>query len=91
MGTSDVPDMDWPSFLQYCEDSDYLNSILPQMRKEHPDQFVAVYKGEIVATHKTLKGVIAAMDAKGVPKNHSALRYVSKKPRRMILHVAEAA
>ena len=85
MTTKGAPDMDWSTFRQFCEDSSYLTSIWPQVRKEHPDHFVAVYEGEIVAANKTLKGVLTEMDGKGIPKNHAVLRYVSKKPRRMIL------
>ena len=91
MSTTDDPDIDQLTFQQFCEDSDYLNSIWPQVRKEYPDRFVAVYKGEIVAEHETLDGVLAEMDGKGVPKNHAVLRYVSNKPRRRILYAAEEA
>ena len=85
MTTQSVPGMDWPAFLQFCEDGAYLTSIWAQVREEYPDRFVAVYKGEVVAAHKTLKGVLAEMDGRGVPKNQAVLRYVSGKPRRMIL------
>ena len=85
MTTESIPSFDMATHTQFREDGDYLNSIWPQMRKKYPDSYVAAYKGAIVATHKTLKGVLKEMDDKSVPKNHAVLRYASKKPRRLIL------
>lgn len=72
-------------FRQFCIDSDYLNSIWAQVKKDYPDQYVAVYKGQIVATHKNLKKLLAMMDDKDVPANHAAVRFAAKKPRKLIL------
>ena len=85
MTTESIPAPDLAAFRQFCADGDYLSAIWAQVRKEYPDRYVAAYKGEVVASHKTLKGVLAQMDEKGVPKNHAVLRYVSSKPRRMVL------
>ena len=85
MTTETIPAPDLAAFRQFCNDGDYLTAIWAQVRKQHPDSYVAAYKGEIVAAHKTLKGILAEMDNKGVPKNHAVLRYVSRKPRRMVL------
>ncbi|MDE2838367.1 MAG: DUF5678 domain-containing protein [Chloroflexota bacterium] len=72
-------------FRQFCIDSDYLNSIWPQVKKDYPDQYVAVYKGEIVATHKKLKRLLAIMNEKDVPPNYAAVRFAASKPRKLIL------
>ena len=85
MTTESIPSPNLAAHKQFCEDGNYLSAIWPQVRKEYPDQYVAVYKGAIVASHKTLKGVLTKMDDKGVPKNRAVLRYAFKKPRRMIL------
>ena len=85
MTAESIPSFDLATHLQFREDGNYLSSIWPQVRKKYPDSYVAVYKGAIVATHKTLKGVLKEMDNKSVPKNHAVLRYASKKPRRLIL------
>lgn len=71
--------------LQFCTDSDYLNSIWPQVREKYQDEYVAVYRGKIVAEHADLKQVLIVLKEKGVPSNHTVIRFVSKKPRRMIL------
>ena len=65
MTTESIPSFDLATHTQFREDGDYLSSIWPQVRKKYPDSYVAVYKGTIVATHKTLKGVLKEMDNKG--------------------------
>ena len=72
-------------FYQFCKDSDYLNSIWAQVRKDYPDHYVAVYGGAVVATHANLKRLVATLREQGIPSNHTAIRFVSKKPRRLIL------
>ena len=85
MTTTSAPSPDRGARLQFREDVDYFNTVWPAVRREHPDRYVAVYKGRVVANHKTLRGVLEAMDAKGVPKHRAVLRYVARKPRKMIL------
>ena len=72
-------------FYRFGRDVDYLNSIWAQVKKDYPDQYVAVYGGEIVANHRTLKKILAMLKTKGFPPNHTLIRFASKKPRRMIL------
>ena len=69
-------------FRQFCVDSDYLNSIWAQVRKDYPDQYVAVYGEQIVATNANLKKLLIALKDKGIPSNHTAVRFASKKRRR---------
>ena len=85
MTTESIPGPDLAEHLQFCKDSDYLSSIWTQVRRDYPDQYVAVYEGRIVAADGTLRGVLKRMDSEGVPKNHTVLRFASKNPRRMIL------
>ena len=70
---------------RFRRDIGYFNSIWPQVRKKYPDQYVAVYEEQVVANHGTLKKVLATPDDRGFPKNHTVIRFASKKPRRMIL------
>ncbi len=80
-----VVPVDAQTHQQFCDDVDYLNSRWHEVRQDYPDHYVAVYKREIVAACRTLKRVIKELDSKSVPRNVVALRYVSKKPIRMIL------
>ena len=85
--TIDIPNREEldAHFHQFSRDVDYFNSIWRQVRKDYPDQYVAVYGGEIVASHANLKRVLAALKAKAIPSNHTVVRFASKKPRRLIL------
>ena len=80
-----APAPDLEAHLQFCKDVDYFNSVWPAVRSQHPDRYVAVYKGRVVANHRTLSGVLEAMDADGIPKHQAVLRYIASKPRKMIL------
>lgn len=71
--------------LQFGRDVDYFNSIWAQTRKDYPDQYVAVYKGQIVATHKKLEKLLAMMDDKDVPANHAVVRFAASKRKPRIL------
>ena len=42
------------AFEQFCRDGDHLESIWPDVLREHPDCYVAVYREELVAFHQTL-------------------------------------
>ena len=72
-------------FRQFSKDVDYFNSIWAQVKKDYPDQYVAVYQEQIVATHKKLKNLLAVLKDNGIPANHAAVRFAAKKSRRLIL------
>ncbi len=72
-------------FHRFGRDVDYLNSIWAQVKKDYPDQYVAVYEGEIVANHRTLEKVLATLKTKGFPPNHTLVRFAARKPRKLIL------
>lgn len=72
-------------FYQFGRDVDYFNSIWRQVRQEYPEQYIAVYKGEIVAKHANLKKLLAALDAKGISGRHAVVRFTRSKDRPLIL------
>ena len=80
-----VVPVDAQTHQQFCEDVDYFNAHVAELRTSYPDHYVAVYKGEVVAARKTLKKVLKELDDKGVPSNVVALRYIAQKPKQMIL------
>ena len=72
-------------FHRFRSDARYLNSIWTEVKKDYPDQYVAVYDGEIVATHRNLKKLIAALKGKGLPPNHTHIRFAHSKPRVLVV------
>lgn len=72
-------------FYQFGRDVDYFNSIWQQVKKDYPEQYVAVYRGEIVATHAKLKKLLAVLEGKGVSGKHAVVRFVRSKNRPLIL------
>ena len=70
---------------QFCDDVEYFNSIWDQVSKEHPDSYIAVYRGRVVAVHEVLNDLLAQMDREGVPRNFTVVRYASSKPELWIL------
>ena len=70
---------------QFCADVEYFNSIWDQVSKEHPDSYIAVYGGRVVAAHEALKDLLAQMDREGAPRNFTVVRYASSKSELWIL------
>ena len=85
MTTQSISAADLEAFRQFCDDVEYLNSIWEQVCEEHPDCYIAVYGGRIVAVHKVLNDLLAQLDSEGVPRNFTVLRYISSKPELWIL------
>ena len=70
---------------QFSRDCGYLSSITEQMRQEHPDSWVVVFKEEVVGTGPVLEEVLESAVDRGVPRHLVAARYISKEPMRLIL------
>ena len=87
--TADDLDLDWDQItaahLQFCKDSDLVDQIKEQQRDMYADRWVAVYMEHVAASGAVLEDVLAELDSKGVPRSHTALKYVAKEPMRMIL------
>ena len=73
------------SLEQGKRDSDYFYSIYDRMLEEHPDEFVAVYHGKVVAAHKTLEGAFAEIRRQGIPPGRVVLEFVETNPLPRIL------
>jgi hypothetical protein len=53
--------------------------------KQFPDQFVAVYDGQVVAVAPHLRDVLQQLQAKGLDARHAWLRFLAVNPYRFVL------
>ncbi|MDE2765811.1 MAG: DUF5678 domain-containing protein, partial [Chloroflexota bacterium] len=65
---------------QANRDADYFDSIYEQVLEEHPDEFVAVYHGKVVAAHKTYEGVVAEIKRQGIRVDLAIIRDFETNP-----------
>ena len=76
-----VDSIDWEQAKvehdQFSRDVDYLNALRPQLREEHPDCYIVVYKEEVVASGPVRKEVLADLDRRGIPKHLAAMKLIS--------------
>ena len=70
---------------QFRKDTGYLSSIIPRLREQSPDRWVAVYEETIVGSGANLKKLLKSLDAQGAPRNRVAIKYVAKEPTPMIV------
>lgn len=70
---------------QFSRDSRYLASIRSELREQHPDCWVAVYGGEVVAAGPVLSEVLSKVVDQGIPRGNVALEYISKEPMMLIV------
>ena len=75
-------------FEQFCKDSAYLSEITEQLRSEHPDCFVAVYKGEVIGATPNLLDLEAQVVSHGAPFNRCATTFIHKVKPHFILTAA---
>ena len=72
-------------FDQFAEDTRFLESIRPELQKQHPDSWIAVYKKRVVCTGSTLREVIQSLDKLEIPKSRAVVDYMKTEPITLIL------
>ena len=85
MTTEGISAPDLAAFRQFCDDVGYFNLVWDEVSKEHPDSYIAVYRGRVVAVHEVLNDLLGQLDREGVPKNFTVVRYASSKSELWIL------
>ena len=70
---------------QFAEDTEYLESIRPELRNKYPDCWIAVYKKEVVGVEPTLRQVIRRLAEKDIPASRAVVDYLRKDPIALIL------
>ena len=78
-----IASLDWEQIRidleQFGRDSRYLGAIVSELREQHPDCWVAVYREQIVGFDPNLRELLARLNAQGLKQN-LAIRYVSREP-----------
>lgn len=70
---------------QFAEDTQFLESIRPELRNKYPDCWVAVYKKEIVEVGPSLKQIIRNLAARDIPGSRAVIDFMCKEPVALIL------
>ena len=62
-----------------------LSSRHPRMVERYPDQWIALHSGEVKAYGDSLDAVLREIDAMGLSRDQTIVRFTDKEPRTMIL------
>ncbi len=82
LAVSGVPDMEtlMDQLKQYREDVIYLDSLVPELVKEFPDHYVAVYQKKVVGTGKYRKILLRKLEKEGIPRDGVAIEFMATNP-----------
>jgi hypothetical protein len=62
---------------QYRQDALYFERHRADLLAQHPDRWVAVYGGVVVATDRSLPRLLKRLDAKGLPRGQVFIEYLA--------------
>ena len=57
----------------------------PNLIEKYPERWVAVYEGEVIADAETMGELLDKVDKIGKPRSEILMRFLTRKPRTMIL------
>jgi hypothetical protein len=70
---------------RYREDALYFEAHREQLLVEHPEQWVAIYRNQVVGSAEELPELLSRLDEQGIPRGRSFIEYVSSKDDILIL------
>lgn len=70
---------------EFARDTEFLQSLMPELRKQCPDRWVAVYQEKVVADAPTIKGMMRKLEQKGIPRGQVAAAFIRAKPMARVL------
>ena len=79
------PQRVWEDLQVFAESVQVLSHANTQLLNDYPQQWVAVYAGEVASHGDSLDEVIGELKASGVPRDKVIIRYMEREPRTMIL------
>lgn len=56
-----------------------------ELMERYPDEWIAVYNGRVRAHGKSFQAVLDEVDAKGLPRAQTLLRFMNTKPQTLIV------
>ncbi len=69
----------------FQRDAELLSSKRQHLIEHYANQWVAIYRGDVVAQAKTLEPLVARLKQSRVPRGRAIVRYISDKSCKMIL------
>ena len=75
----------WKGLQEFSESAQMLSETKNQLMETHPQQWVAVYQGKVVAQASTIDAVMTKVDSKNLPRDSVIVRFIDTEPRTMIL------
>lgn len=70
---------------QYRQDALYVRDHRAELLAQHPDRWIAVYGGEVVATSRSLPQLLKRLDAKGLSRGQVVTEYLATREDVLIL------
>lgn len=70
---------------RYRKSALVLSKQRPRMIKEHPQEWVALFDGEVRATDKSFNNLMGKIDSQGIPRGETLVRFIDRSERIMIL------
>jgi hypothetical protein len=70
---------------EFRSDCEYLAAHRDQLTAQFPEKWVAVFDREVVASSRTLEGLMPKLERKGVNRSTSVIDYLTTKPKRLHL------
>ena len=66
-------------------DNKWLNANYEKIQQEHPNEFVAVSRGIIVGSGKSVEKIVHEMNAKGIDASSALIEFVPEKGLKIII------
>jgi hypothetical protein len=69
----------------FGKDARILSSKRKHLLQQYPQQWIAIYDGEVAAQARTLPVLVETLRRLGIPRGRAIVRYINNNPRKMIL------
>jgi len=73
------------TFKLFISNTNWINTNLDNLRKQHPNEYIAVYNREVVFTDKDLSDLKEKLRKENVDLQKTAIEFVRKKPIKLLL------
>ena len=73
------------TFKLFISNTNWINTNLDKLRKQHPNEYIAVYNREVVLTDKDLSDLKEKLRKENVDLQKTAIEFVRKEPIKLLL------